>query len=834
MSPGVAAVRAPPQPRPPTRAGPAGRFFAGLVAIIALAAGLWLASHHPLGNVAACLLVIAAAASSAIAPRFWLLALPALLPVLAFAPWTGWTGIEETDLLVLAVLAGGYARFAGPPDAAMAPAPRASALPFGILLLLAGTVLVSLSRGIADAGGWPLLWRSDWTQGLREPLASVRLAKPLFMVLLLWPLWRRAQREAPEIAPARLSAGLALGLAAASLAALWERIAFTGLLNFSTDYRTTALFWEMQVGGAAFDGFLALTVPFALREWLAARSPARWLLASTLLLIALYACLTTFSRGVYLGIAIGLAVTIGLERARQRRHGAAPASPRTAGVVLLWLAGFGALAAWMFPTSGYRGVMAFWGACALLLPLGPLLPQMGRGERLGACALGLLLAAAVAAGSWAIPKGAYLLFALCALVTLAAVIAHALQPSLRAVLRVAALVGWIGTVAAIAMVALHWGDMPGLLRALPAVAALAIAAIVAGVVSARGGPSPWPAGWRWQGTLVATLVLAASGVGVLQGGAYLSDRFSTAGEDLAGRRQHWNDSLELMRDPMAWAFGIGLGRFPAQFALASPANARPADYRFVHDGEGGHLAIASGTHMNGWGEVFRISQRVAAPTGAVRAGFSVRTAAAVAVHLEVCEKHLLYNGNCLVHEVAVPADPAGATTWRPFETPLSGGTPTRGLRYAPRLIEFSIAVPSGGQRVEFDQLSLTDSAGRSLLANGDFEQRGAHWFSTSDRHHLPWHAKNMALHVLIEQGAIGLVLLVVVTAGAAWRTTFGHARDSVLAPPLAGALAGFLVVGLTDSLLDAARISLLMHLLLVVALTLPSHVAESRLRKTPS
>ena len=46
-----------------------------------------------------------------------------------------------------------------------------------------------------------------------------------------------------------------LGLAGAALATVWERTAFTGLLNFSSDYRATALFWEMHVGGTALDGF---------------------------------------------------------------------------------------------------------------------------------------------------------------------------------------------------------------------------------------------------------------------------------------------------------------------------------------------------------------------------------------------------------------------------------------------------------------------------------------------------------------------------------------------------------------------------------------------------
>jgi len=52
-----------------------------------------------------------------------------------------------------------------------------------------------------------------------------------------------------------------------------ERLAFTDLLNFSADYRSTALFCEMHVGGAPLDAWLMLSFPFALASLLAARSP---------------------------------------------------------------------------------------------------------------------------------------------------------------------------------------------------------------------------------------------------------------------------------------------------------------------------------------------------------------------------------------------------------------------------------------------------------------------------------------------------------------------------------------------------------------------------------
>ena len=44
-------------------------------------------------------------------PALWLFVLPALLPVLDLAPWTGWFFFEEIDLLLLLTVACGYARW---------------------------------------------------------------------------------------------------------------------------------------------------------------------------------------------------------------------------------------------------------------------------------------------------------------------------------------------------------------------------------------------------------------------------------------------------------------------------------------------------------------------------------------------------------------------------------------------------------------------------------------------------------------------------------------------------------------------------------------------------
>jgi hypothetical protein len=177
----------------------------------------------------------------------------------------------------------------------------------------------------------------------------------------------------------------------------------------------------------------------------------------------------------------------------------------------------------------------------------------------------------------------------------------------------------------------------------------------------------------------------------------------------------------------------------------------------------------------------------------------------------------LYPGRCLSSAVDVPGKP----DWQRLDLLLKGDAIDGGAWYAPRLAVFSVSVASHKTRLVVDQLVLTDSGGRELLANGDFESGLARWFFSSDRFHMPWHAKSMPLHLLVEQGVLGLASFGLAFAGALWRTSFGAARGHPMAPPLAGALVGLLVVGLIDSILDMPRVAFLTLLIVALSLILP-------------
>jgi hypothetical protein len=395
----------------------------GALSFICATLCMALAWHHPLSAALAVLICTALAMLAAGQPLVGLALLPAALPVIGLMPWTGWLTVEELDLAVLAVAAGGYARLAlRPPPAATAAG--ATAMKGLLLFSFAVALIVSMARGFADAGG--LNW--GWWQGYHEPMNSVRVAKSFFLAILLVPLWRTQLRATPDRAERWLGTGLAGGLLMVAIPALWERWAHTGLANFSSDYRTTALFWEMHVGGAAFDGFLALTMPFAVRELLRQVEPWRWALAAAAVVLGAYACLTTFSRGVYLAVPVGLVAMAGLQALSSRRIGTragAPVTGQAGGVAAVVIcAAFIAGAITIFPTSGYRGMLALFGAVVLLLPMAVWLQRTpARGWAVGVAG-GLSLSLLLALVAYALPKGPYLVYALAWAATAAALLSQ--------------------------------------------------------------------------------------------------------------------------------------------------------------------------------------------------------------------------------------------------------------------------------------------------------------------------------------------------------------------------------------------------------------------------
>lgn len=803
---------------------PAIRWSVGVWALVLAGLGFFLVLHYPVAPWVASLVFVACCVAFFVWPDSWLIAVPLLLPLVGFAPWTGWITFEELDLLVLAAAVGGYARLAWPLARGLPVArqPRSSAGAWLMLLLFAASTLVAMARGFADAGGFSF----GWYQGYHEPMNSLRLAKSFFLALLVMPLWRAAVVRRGAQAPGWLAVGLMLGLAGACAATVWERMAFVGLFNFSTDYRTTGLFWEMHVGGAALDGFLALLLPFVLRELFVAHSHRRWAAVVACLGLAGYACLTTFSRGVYLAVPVGLVVTAALcllsARRQLPRGGAAakvavPKLSLGAGLVLLVL--FGGAILWIFPSSGYRGLLALLGVAAVAMPLASVLRRFKLVDWMVGLVGGVLLSLALWAGAALGSKGSYIGYAACLLMTLALLFASrstvalpgkAVRVGLAAQL---ALAGFVAVLVGAGLVAEHWGYARGGDAMLPVLVGFILLTLLA-----VASPQPvWPATARWHATTWAGMAMVGGIVSIFGGGAYMSERFSTASGDMDGRVAHWAQGWHMLTNPLDPVLGKGLGRYPASYFLTGTSNQHPGDYRLKSEGGNTYLVMGGGKQKyTGWGEILRVSQRIRPPDGPVTVALRVRTANALGLHLEVCEKHLLYNGACLLRATSVKPLPG---EWQDLRVPLAGNALGGGDWYAPRLVVFSIATDTSLALLDVDNIQLLGPDGRELLDNGDFSEDMRRWFFSSDRNHLPWHIKNVFMNVLFDQGGVGLLLFSAMLLAALWRVSVGTAKDHPLAPGIGGGLVGFALVGLFDSLVDVPRLAFVFYVVLLLGLT---------------
>lgn len=783
-------------------------------ALLPLCLALWLATRHPLSPTAASAGVAAMAALGALHFSAGMGVLLAVLPVIDAAPWTGWIAIEEWDLAALALAAGGHLRMGwetARPSSAGIELRAESGRPTGGLLLaaMAGLALLSLWIGLDRADNLDL----DIWGGYRSPVNSIRLAKASLLVFLLAGPWSAQWKQAPTGAARWLLAGTTTAAATVVLALIWERYAYSGLADFSADYRTTALFWEMHVGGAALDGFLALVAPFCLMALLRARTVLATTAASALFMGLVYGSLVTFSRGVYAAIPVGLAITAALHRSS---HGVT-ANPMGTSWLLFGVGGVTlATSAWLaFPSGGYRTVLAMILGSALVLAGGVVAKRQR--PRLAALALTCgLVAATVITAQGAMGKVTYAhFFAAAVLAALCLGLAQK-QASGRW--------AWTGLLFAVLALALapaiaqNWGGPDAMPSAVVSTSTLLVASLLGGFQLMTRRQQPL----RDITVLTALGLSSLIAIGAMGGGRFMVERFTAVDHDWATRLAHWSRSLHLLDGPKDWWLGKGSGRFPAEFALSGELSDQTGDHAWRHEGGRSFLRLSAGKHHLDWGEYYRISQRVPAFVGPLRVEFSIRSDAATAIQVDVCRKHLLYDRDCLYKSVDVPARPGD---WQSLAVALPGAGLDHGNRLAPYFIVFSMSVTRPGTRVDVESVRARTVAGENLLANGHFESGTARWFFSSDRHHMPWHIKNMWLHVLFEQGVVGVALLGVLVATSLLRAaTHAGTPHTPIAAALTGSLCGLLVVGMFDSILDVPRVAALFLLLMATSLALPRRV----------
>ncbi|MES2364400.1 MAG: VanZ family protein [Pseudomonadota bacterium] len=315
----------PPAPDTPDTVGRGG---INPLALVSTGILVWVVLHYPLGSVWLGGALLAYAALLWRWPQAWLIALPAMLPVLDLAPFTGRFFFDEFDYLVLATFAVvGWRHSSG----------RLAWNLSGAGWLLLG--LFTLSVAIAALVGmypFPALDANSFSNYYSH-YNALRVAKGLLLLLLILPLLRKGFNQDAERSQRLLTLGMTLGVAAGGLSVLWERAAFTGLLNFSSDYRVVGMFSGMHTGGAYIEGYFATALPFVVWWTLRSRSALARLFGVGVFALGVYSLLVTYARGGYIALILGMAVLgLGL---LLRRSGSLRMTQIMSGLALLLLLG---------------------------------------------------------------------------------------------------------------------------------------------------------------------------------------------------------------------------------------------------------------------------------------------------------------------------------------------------------------------------------------------------------------------------------------------------------------------------------------------------------------
>lgn len=714
-------------------------------------------------------------------PAAWLALIPALLPLCDLAPWSGRMFLQEIDLALLVLSAACLWHGQYRPS-------RRRGLPLGFLCalgLFTLSYLVSLYLGLTPL---PPPGVNDWSS-YYSPYNALRVARGFLWALVFLPPLHCLFRRAPDTARRALLAGVIAGLLGTGLAVLWERgvlhdllygdsvyARLQSLLDFTTPYRITGLFSSMHTGGESIDGYLALAWPCALFAlFLRPRSTGLALAGALTLPLALYAVVTTFSRASFLALGVSLAAF-----------------------------GVGAFVA--------LGRRVSWRRAWLLV----------------GCAAGLVVAAGVGFAR----GGTLALAAAAAGFGGSAVLGFFAARVGRPVTGAGFLLGGLATLALIryAQVSSKWISVAPGTAALVALG-LAVTALVLGAFT----------GWLARGSLDARefaagglLVLAVTGT-LLPAllGYRMEARFSEVSRDIETRRSHWRDGLALApTQGMERLWGAGLGTFPRRYLLAYPDKVDGLSV-LAGNATDPHLEILGGKDV-------KVTQRVWLPAYrdyVVRLKYRL-DAPEANIRVRICRRHLInpteYNAACVGTERNVKST---GGEWASLEHPVALGAlgvHAGNLARAPLLLELTNRreyrlMEQPPAMVAFDDVELLDEAGFDQLHNGDFSAGMDRWFILYDFNHLPWHAKNLFVHLRVEQGWLGLGAFLLLMASALHRGLRAGLAGDTFTFALTVSLLGFMAIGLVGTMLDVPRIMLLCYLLMfAVVLGSDAAVAQAR------
>ena len=294
-------------------------------------------------------------------------------------------------------------------------------------------------------------------------------------------------------------------------------------------------------------------------------------------------------------------------------------------------------------------------------------------------------------------------------------------------------------------------------------------------------------------------------------GNMIQQRFEAFHQDQNSRSTHWQDALTMRDDDlMTSLFGMGLGAYPRTFFWLNNENSKPASYEISTEEDQPYLRLSGGDSLF-------MGQYVAVKTHtAYRLLLNIRSKKpGLNLSTSLCEKSLQYSFRCSTVLITT-----SNSEWEAIEQIIDShdlGEPVAaGLLKRP--IQLSFYNGNGiGQALDITDVQLMSPEGINLIDNGDFSNNTDYWLFATEKHN-PWHIFNLWVHLLFDQGWLGLSVFILLFALAIYHCCRRLPQQAVFSSILLSAFSGFLVVAWVDSPFDAPRLSLLFFLLLFLAL----------------
>jgi VanZ family protein len=307
------------------------------------------------------------------------------------------------------------------------------------------------------------------------------------------------------------------------------------------------------------------------------------------------------------------------------------------------------------------------------------------------------------------------------------------------------------------------------------------------------------------GGLISISLLLATPIFI---GPFAQQRLATSGTDLGVRQTHWKESLRLMSPSISTAlFGMGLGRFPESHYFGNTAEGVPAIFRYEQEADNGYL-------MLGAGQPLYVEQIIdVAPEKPYHLSFDSRSAQGNGIiNILLCERTYFYSYGCV--SVTRKHETEGGK-WAHHDIDIFSEHLAEGSWLMRRAVKLSLE-NAAKTTIDIDNVVLRNEMGSDLVVNGGFQNGNSNWFFSSPFNHLPWHIKNLWIGLYFDQGWFGLLSFAGLVAFASFTLARSTWNGNIFAGASLASMAGFLCVGLFDSLFDAPRLINLLLLILFI------------------